>query len=297
MIKKSLIAFGVLFVSYSIYVGINHKLSSSQHQWQTNLIKAQKYIYDESDTIENVIIGSSLSCRLVMDSLPSFYNLSFHGQGVFDGLKIIKSKKNLPENVFIETNELLRKENEEFTFSVISEIPYFLGKNFLALRAEKQPIPLFIEHSEGLNILRWEIRSLTKRIANMEDSSGLSVKKEELFHKILKQKISVFSEEPDRVLLKEQLSLLLEYVHFLKSNGVRVCFFEMPVNSGLAGLPKMRIPREEIPKFFEKEKIEIFLQDSTQYETSDGIHLAGNEAIKYTSFFKLRANNLDAGIN
>ncbi|HLZ16795.1 MAG TPA: hypothetical protein VKQ08_07135 [Cyclobacteriaceae bacterium] len=51
---------------------MNPKLHSSQHQWQDNLIKAQEYIYGERDTTGDIIVGSSLSCRLAMDSLPSF---------------------------------------------------------------------------------------------------------------------------------------------------------------------------------------------------------------------------------
>ncbi len=144
MIKKSILTFLILFVIYSVVVTTKPSIGASQHQWQRNVIKAQKFLFNETDTIKNVIVGSSLSSRLVVDNLPGFYNLSFDGLCIYDGLKIIRNKKALPQNVFIETNVLLRDESKDFTDALFSPILYFLTKHLIALRADKQPIGIMI---------------------------------------------------------------------------------------------------------------------------------------------------------
>jgi hypothetical protein len=243
MIKKSLIAFITLFILYTIFISLRPKLSSSQHQWQDNVIKAQRYIYNNSDTLNNVIIGSSLSCRLIMDSLPSFYNLSFGGQSVFDGLKILKNKNKLPKKVFIETNVVLRGESVDFTNSLFSPLS-FLEKYFLSLRADKQPIAISIKYFSALrvrikNFIKTKIqlflktKNINQEITQTKEITNPILKHDELFDKMLNLQIASYSKQPDTNLLNKQLLLLTEYVKYLKTNGVKVFFFEMPVNYNL----------------------------------------------------------------
>ena len=178
MINRSLLVGIVLFTIYSLVINLKPKLSSTQHQWQDNIAKAQNYVFNESDTLNNIIIGSSLSCRILTDSLPSFYNLSFNGQGIFDGLKIIKNKHNLPKNIFIETNVILRKENSDFTSSLLFPISFYLRKHLLSLRADKQPISILLRYLKIKNHQPNEIKNNIK----------LSTKSNEFYKNISKIK-------------------------------------------------------------------------------------------------------------
>jgi len=146
MIKKSLLIFIVLFISYTIFIMMNKQLTSSQHQWQDqwqeNILNAQNFLYNDTTKNENLIIGTSSSARIIMDSLPNFLNLSLPGQSIFDGLNILKHKIILPKNVYIEMNFPLIKESDKFSFALYFPVFFIIKKYVLSLRDDKQPIPL-----------------------------------------------------------------------------------------------------------------------------------------------------------
>jgi hypothetical protein len=296
MIIKTFLTFLTFFTSYSLLFVLNPKLGSSQHQWQDNIIKAQKFIYNDTSTIENVIIGSSLSTRLIMDSLPNFYNLSFSGQSLFDGLSILKNKNTFPKNVFIETNVIMRDESVDFTNPLFSTIPYYLNKNFIALRSDKQPIGIFISSFMALrSILKNKILGFKKSTINSSSNEkiaehSLSNPKDELFEKMLDLQVTQHSTLPNISELKKKLELLSEYIKLLKDNNVNVYLFEMPINSNLVKLPKTEFIRNEINKFFKTGTVNYIQMDNDFYKTTDGVHLGNEEAIKYTKFFRTELN-------
>lgn len=137
MIKKSLITALVLLLLHALVVYL-YPISSTQYALQGNTIKAQQFIYGGAQ--ENIIIGSSLSNRLVMDSLQGMSNLSFSGMGIFDGLSILNHSDVTPRIVFIETNIMSRGENEHFTSYVNSPILSPVKEAIPSLRDEYQPI-------------------------------------------------------------------------------------------------------------------------------------------------------------
>jgi len=312
MIKKSLLILLVLFILYSLFIFLNPKLGSAQHQWQDNQIKAQRYIYDNSDTIDNVIIGSSLSCHLIMDSLPGFYNLSFNGLSIFDGLKIIKNKNTFPKNVYIETNVILREENADFTSSLLNPILFHLKTHFISLRADNQPVTVFIHlytvmHYQILNkiqVIKSKLKRKIKKTLGLQNSKSKkpqpvekkvegkpAVQKDALFKEVLQMRITNYSKPIDKIELQNRLKSLSEYVKILKENHVNVYFFEMPVNSKLIELSQPKTIRKEIHKQFSVNAISYINSDSTKYHTTDGLHLGDyTEAIKYTLFLKNELN-------
>jgi len=173
---------------------------------------------------------------------------------------------------------------------LISTIPFFLGKYFISLRADKQPIAVSISDVTALII---KIKSRIQPISEKKEIVNPILKNEELFNKILKQQIENYSKQPDRILLNKQLLLLSEYVEYLRKNNVNVCFFEMPINSNLMELPTSKVIRNELFKLFPIKTFDYILPDSSLYETSDGLHLNNIEAIKYTAYFKSQIKNLN----
>ena len=292
MIKKTIFVSLILFIIYSFFLKLNPKLGSSQNQVQDNFIKAQKFVYEDTGNIKNVIVGSSLSCRLIMDSLPNFYNLSFGGQSIFDGLKIIKNKDVFPKNVFIETNIIMKGESEDFTNSFFSPLPYFLKKNFIAFRADKQPVSIFIQFFTSIkstlkrNFLRFINLNATIKKTETDTGEMQDIQNDQLFKKMLDLEIIEHSKKPNSVELKNKLALLHKYVLLLKENNVNVYFFEMPINSSLMELRKTKIIRNEINLRFPVGMVYHVPVDGSVYLSSDGIHLGYEEALKYTLFFK-----------
>ena len=103
MIKKSIFVALLLFALWTAFLMLKPNASVSQHVWQENIITTEEYLYDV-DFVPNVILGSSLSERIIIDSLSDFFSLAFGGQSIYDGLEILTQKDKLPKRVFIEIN-------------------------------------------------------------------------------------------------------------------------------------------------------------------------------------------------
>ncbi|HMG67003.1 MAG TPA: hypothetical protein VK588_04920 [Chitinophagaceae bacterium] len=293
MIKRALL-YSLLFVAvYSTAITLlGPKDQVVQHQWQSNLIKAQNFIYNkEADTIENVIIGTSLSCRLVMDSLKNYYNLAFSGQSIFDGLNILSHRKKLPRNVFIETNIVFKKEDKDFTSSLTNPILYNTRLYMPSLREGKQPLGII---GEKFAYVVGGIISRLKPNAPAKDGADgeMSSRQNQLFSKILKQEIENYSRQPEQKLVNESFACLEAYLEPLRKEGVHIIFFEMPVNYNLCSLRESVAVRENFYKNFpEKEYGYISQPDCTNYKTTDGLHLNNQEAITYTTYFREAAKH------
>ncbi|MEP0265533.1 hypothetical protein [Dokdonia sp.] len=286
MIKKTILTSIVLFSIWSIILYAYPNLSVSQHQWQDNYIRAEKYLY-ASDEIENVIIGSSLSTRIIMDSLPTFYNLSFGGQSTFDGLKVITTKANSPNNVFIEINVLYKEENKTFTRSLTSQVPYMTKKKFLAFRSDKQPLAIFGDRiiqpfaSRVHRLIRKGYYKTFDNSISFNKSSDSS-----LFEKMKALQV----ERNTQLLSNEKITLLIDNLRFavrnLEKKNINVIFFEMPVNIEIHNLSKPNQIRSLIQKSFPNHIFIAAPRDLEKYKTSDGIHLPRDEAALYTDYLK-----------
>ena len=286
MIKKTIITTLFLFISYTLFIAFYAPSwwHASQHQWQENVIKAQHFLYDEKIENKNVIVGSSLSCRLIMDSLPNFYNLSFSGQSTFDGLKILTSKPKLPKKIYIEMNIILRRDNPEFTSYINSPINLYL-KNYLpSLRDDRQPIAI-------MGILpRFLFRKDSSLILNGSKKKTVSRINKVFFGELIASHILDYSQIPDKVNSLMSFNNLQLYVNLFEGKGVNVVFFEVPVNYNLTDLPKAKIVREQFLSFFPETKYNYIMSpDTIKYTTQDGLHLTEEEAKKFTSFFKSKA--------
>lgn len=286
MIKKSLFAALVFLCLHALFVHFTH-IGNSQHIWQDNINKAQRFIYDK-DTSLSVIVGSSLSNRLVMDSLPGFYNLSLQGQNIYDGLAIIFKKDQMPKKIYLEMNIILGVENKNFTGSLFSPILFNIRNIFPSLRDEYQPVGQF-----------------SKIVMNSIDKihPGSKLLKsppvsENVFDQLMELKIQEYSQIPDEVTIQDRKAILKKYVESLENEGAKVVFFEMPVNEKLSKLPKACIVREIFYETFPEEKYKyIPLPDYKNYKTRDGEHLGYEEAVMYTCYFKSEIGKVNIASN
>ena len=280
MIKKSLLAAFIFFSVHALFVLISQPLPVSQHQWQDNLVKAQQFIYTEN-TPSVVIIGSSLSSRLSMDSLPeSVYNLAFNGGSIYEGLKIISQKDKLPKVVYVEMNVALRKENKKLLDMLYQPILYHLKKFLPSLRDGYQPAGLC------LNVIKGAGPSRLSRKNSMDSVDDLGIN-EDLFKKLLDGEIADNLKVPEDHDLAERFELLKRYIDLLQKKGVKVVFYEIPMNPALQHSARLSSVREAFYKYFSpKQFAYLIVPDWSGYHTTDGEHLRQSEALQYTLFLK-----------
>lgn len=298
MIKKALLSFFIIFITYTIittYVVDRHKFVS-EHQWQDNQIKAQEYLYSNTDSVENIIVGSSLADRLIVGYLPSIYNLSMGGLGIFDGLQTISRKGIYPQTVFIEMNKLDRKASIDFTTSLNNPIMTFLRKYFIPIRDGKQPMGFIaIPYGEkitayGLYVVQTAVHTVAGKIVNRKEET---TEKVDMVAKILPRLLEEESHIPNASDLEKDAQNLKHYVDILEKNNVKVVFFEMPIQHELCGLNKPMAIRNQFYKTFPRDKYQyIDMPDCSDYVTTDGLHLDKESAEKYTFFFKDQMDKL-----
>ncbi len=292
MIKKALLSFFIIFMTYTIivtYVVDPHKFVS-EHQWQDNQIKAQEYLYSNTDSIKHIIVGSSLADRLVVGYLPDIYNLSMGGLGAFDGLQTITKKGVYPKTVFIEMNKLDRKASTDFTTSLNNPIMTFLRKYFMSIRDGKQPMGFIaIPYGEkvtayGLYLAQTAVHTIAGKIISREKEGLEEV---DMVTKILPRLLEEESHIPNAADLEKDAQNLKKYVDILEKNHVTVVFFEMPIQHQLCGLSKPEAIRNQFYKTFPRDKYQyIDMPECNDYTTTDGLHLDKASAEKYTFLFK-----------
>ena len=156
MIKKSVCCFMTLAILHLCFVLFNPSTGMATHQWQDNVLKAQQFMYAEmSDT---VMVGTSLSARIIRDSIPFVKSVSFGGCAVEDGLKIILSKGNAPKYVLVETNLLLREGNTELVYVDETNAYYnftsdFGPGSFEAVSGEKNENIITLKDDRGRTLI------------------------------------------------------------------------------------------------------------------------------------------------
>jgi hypothetical protein len=278
MIKNSLLAFAFIFIVFSLFIFFNKtEWHSIQYQYQGNLIKTQKYLYNESPT-DAVIIGTSLSARLLTDSLPGVYNLALAGLNVFDGMYIINEKKIKPKVVFVEMNYFFRPESKEYIGAFNSKVYNVIKEEVPAFREENQPIGIVMHYiKHGLK---------PAAVAAAPSRSKRSIP-DDVFNELLSNYLKSYN-IVDTTLIRKSTDKLYTYVKDLTTAGIKVYFYEVPVNRELEELPFARATRSAIAQKFQGEQ-NVFIiakPSDDSYETLDGVHLDDAGLYNYTLYLK-----------
>lgn len=283
MIRNTILIALLLFLFYSLLLLLFPGISSSQHQNQDNIIKAQKYIYGFPGSHDYVIVGSSLSTRLVKDSLPGYFDLSFGGLSIFDGLQIIQKVAEKPKVVFIEMNILQRDTTEAFLSSLFNPVNYFLKKHFMALRHDRQPVSYLVTR---LVKFIQSFRNFIIPKESFNNTIQATQVNPVVYQKMLDSKVRELSQKIDQTLLDIQINKLKGYVDNLKVQDIRIIFYEIPVNHQLENLGIPVSIRQTFYNTFPASIYSYIDLPDVQFVTSDGMHLLRNEAIYYTQYFR-----------
>lgn len=276
MIKRIAITTIILLVGYTLVIHFhNNALNAGQYSGQRNIMKAERYLYGNTDTLKGVIVGSSLAERIVVDSMRGIYNLAFGGYGPQDGLKILLMKKKIPHYVFIETNFSANEVRADFQKNFDPSFEYPEKLYAPILRSENQPV------SFVLGIFR--NRKKAKKII---DTSMNDTETGPLFTTMLVKQKDVFN-HPDTNKMKQTFLQLKAFVDAIEKRGSKVYFLQMPVNKALLDLPLSKAIRAGYAHNFPDAKY-VPIPDSLarNCRTADGIHLNEYSAWVFGKYFR-----------
>jgi hypothetical protein len=269
MIKKSIICFVVLAVLHLCFVLANPSMGMATHQWQDNVMKAQQFLY--AGKTDTVMVGTSLSGRIIRDSIPFVKSVSFGGCSVEDGLKIILNKKDVPKLVLVETNLLLIDGNPELvsriTNGVIPKIRHWIP----SLREQYEPISLFA--------------SLMMNSTGINPQAGMAKVDMNLLNESINRHIAEDRLMPEEW-IKRRGETIKALIAGLESKGARFVFFEMPVNERLLHLKKNDQMRAFVKKEFPTSKYLYLPSDTFKYLTTDGEHLDFEGQQRFSHYFR-----------
>lgn len=287
MVKKALVTFLLIFVAYTVIVtyATDPNRVISEHQWQDNQIKAQDYLFSNTDSIKAVAVGSSLIERIPLHIMPNFYNLGLLGLGPFDGLFTIKYKGVYPKYIFIEINHIERELNKELTSSIDNALMTPLRKHFIPLRDGKQPMG-FISIPYGQKAVAYGIYLSQTALNYTANKIGIeSNPQASIYDQATSQVIAFHQKVPTN--LEKQTTILQRHMAQMSYNGVQFIFFEIPGETQVTQLEGPTAIRNHMYKVFPRDKyIYIDMPDCNGYKTTDGQHLDKESSLKFAEYFK-----------
>lgn len=269
MIKKSFICFVVLTVLHLCLVFANPSIGIATNQWQDNVLKAQQFLY--ADKTDMVMVGTSLSGRIIRDSIPFVKSVSFGGCSVEDGLRIILSKQDAPKIVLVETNLLLTNGNIDFVSKITDGVIPFFRRWIPSLREQYEPICMFA--------------SLMIKSTGINPQVGMAKVDMNLLNESINRQLKEDNLMPEEW-IKSRGNAIKALMSELEEKGTRFIFFEMPVNERLLHLKKYDQVRDLMKKEFPNSKYLFLPSDTSKYLTTDGLHLDYEGQQKFSHYFR-----------
>ncbi|MBD2305779.1 hypothetical protein H6G17_09675 [Chroococcidiopsis sp. FACHB-1243] len=263
----------------SIFYGF---LPSSEgiNQWQANIIKAEKYIYNQSST-PIVLVGSSLA-----NNLPIKYfsnratNLGMSGGSTQTGLEIVRRKDIKPRLLLVELNDTIgRKLDTKLVNPLFHPLTSFIKIHFPMFRQEYRPTSVLMQYLEN------EYKQRNARDVERQDEQQV------INSDFRKKMIEQLVEDRNIELDIQQKQLIIKEAEFIKNQiadiqkeAVRVILFDIPGEPVVDNTTKQKQIRELLKSLFPKNSFEWLPElPAGKWITSDGIHLVQSNAKEYVS--------------
>jgi len=285
LIRNSVIAFLLLLTLYeTVTRHVYPKLAfqGGENQWINNYITAQEYIYDHADA-SVVIVGTSLSMRLYPDLLPrETFNLSFGGKSPFNGINIVLGAKTHPRALFIESNFLTANLDPEFDRGILSPWLMTPRRWMISLRDFARPVTLAKDYLKTRIDRSWSF--LVGNFARETQAAPLKGNTDIIFDRLLADLKRRYNAKLGKDAQANLMRELSADVAALEERGIKVAFFEMPLNPALCETSLETAIRTLVRTQFPAEPY-FRIGDCNAVKTVDGLHLSRPEAEHVTRQF------------
>jgi hypothetical protein len=253
----------LVFTAYAALVQfMPFRIEKGQNQGDTNMLRAQDYLArPDSDT---VLVGSSLTFRLPLPVLGyHIANLAIAGGAPATGLALIERFGTRPKLVLVEVNLLSRA----------ADMPTVQSLLRFPERQLRISLRVFNTGYDPVNVIERGLQTLLHK-----DDEDL-VPPPDAIHRLVVGQQKTMSQPPDAGALSSQLAQTAELVSVLQARGIRVGFFEMPIDSSLTDLPAGKILHQAVMQQFPPGRF-CWLKLSVPggAHTLDGIHLMSSDA-------------------
>jgi len=259
---------------------------------QSNVVKAQRYVYQDESDLKMVIVGSSLAAYLnVKDIGEGVKSIALGGGSSKTGLEIVKRSKSKPRIVLVEINDtIIRKIDSELLDSLYHPIFYWLRQYLPMMREEYRPISVFIDYLKSRS--KQNLKLMTREELDSLEGRNLTP---ELSQKSIQTIVDVESKplsEKDAETIKQEAELIkTQIAEINKNSGAKVVLFDIPLESRVNAAIRRKQVRDLAKKLFPSDRFEwLPPPKEREWRTNDGIHLIRSDARDFAEF--LRDNTL-----
>lgn len=257
--------------------------SDGINQRQVNVIKAERYVYNQSEP-NVVLVGSSLTAEISEQYFNSdrFTNIALAGGCSQTSLDLVQFKPEKPNILLVEMNDtIIQKIDSQLTDSIRNPGLNLLKTYVPIFREEYQPISVFVHYLKTLSQGKKEEEGEAEanRIPNREF-------RETLISRLLEGHKRNLSEEIKETII-EQAQFIQDQLTAIERENVRVVLFDIPGEQRLADTVRRTQVTNLLRSLFPPDTYEWLPEPpSTDWTTYDGIHLIGSDAKKYALFIK-----------
>ena len=259
-------------------------------QRQNNIVRAQRYIYQDDSDVKMVIVGSSLATNLNEKHIgESVKSVAFGAGTSKTGLEIIKRSKTKPQIVLVEVNDnnLLRGFDSELIDSLYHPIFYWMRQYLPMLREEYRPISVFINSFRSR--LYQNLERMSREELDSLESRDITPKLSETAIQAAVDRGSKPFSEKEVETMEQSADLMRNQIAEIKKNtGAKVVLFDIPRESRVNATLRIKEVRELwAKKMFPPDRFEwLPPPKKREWRTNDGTHLIRSDARDFAEFLR-----------
>ena len=255
---------------------------------QNNIVKAQRYVYQDNSDLRMVMVGSSLAANLnVKDIGEGVKSIALGGGASQTGLEIVKRSKSKPAIVLVEINDtIVRKIDVELVNSLYHPIFYGLRQYLPMMREEYRPISVLVDSFKSRS--KQSMKPIAREVLDSLEGRNLTP---QLSQKAIETTVDIQSKplsEKDAKNMKLEADLIKTQIAEIKKNsGAKVVLFDIPLESRVNGAIRMKQVRELAKQLFPPDRFEwLPPPKEREWRTNDGIHLIRSDARDFAEFLR-----------
>jgi len=255
---------------------------------QSNIVRAQRYVYQDNSDLKMVIVGSSLAANLNEKHIgEGVKSVALGGRSSQTGLEIVKRSNSKPRVVLVEINDtIIRKIDSELLDSLYHPIFYWMRQYLPMLREEYRPVSVFINSLKSRS-------QPNKKLMSREIQDSLEGRNvtPELTQKAIQGVVaqqSIPLSEKNAETIKQEADFMKNQIAEIKKNtGAKVVLFDIPLESRVNATVRMKQVRELAKKLFPPDRFEwLPPPKDREWRTNDGIHLIRSDARDFAEFLR-----------